>query len=82
MSGYSRDSASTGATKESLIRSGKPDHLKAYEAGRVQTYELDSVRERAELPLKSPRELPGTEGERQRYQTVQSQDGGNPYQPA
>lgn len=82
MNGYPRDSASTGTTRESLIRSGKPDHLKAYEAGGVQTYELDSVSERAELPLKSPRELPGSEGERQRYQAIQSQNGGNPYHPA
>ncbi|KEQ59476.1 uncharacterized protein M437DRAFT_57051 [Aureobasidium melanogenum CBS 110374] len=81
-SGYSGDSASTGTTKESLIRSGKPEHLKAYEAGGVQTYELDSVRDRAELPLKSPRELPGSEGERQRYQAVQLRGHSNPYQPA
>lgn len=72
--GHTRDSASTGVTKGSLIRSGKPDHLKGFEACGVQTYELDAVGEWAEVPLRSPRELPGSERERQRYQAV-------PYRP-
>jgi hypothetical protein len=43
----------------------KPAYL--YEAGGVPTYELDAIGGRVELPMKSPRELPGAEGERQRY---------------
>ena len=70
--GYTRDSASTGITRQASTLSSKPAFLKGYEAGRVHTYELDSVAERVGLPLKSPRELPGSEGERQRFQTSQS----------
>jgi hypothetical protein len=75
MDSYTRDSASTKITKEASVLSTKPVYLKRYEADGAQTYELDSVTERVELPLKSPRELPGSEGERQRYQTYQSTTG-------
>jgi len=71
ISGYNRDGASTGVAKQASILSNKPASLKGYEADRLYTYELDAVAERVELPLKSPRELPGSEGERQRHQTHQ-----------
>lgn len=38
-----------------------------YEVDGAPGYELDAVGGRAELSTKSPRELPGAEGERQRY---------------
>jgi hypothetical protein len=58
------ESTSTVVIEEVSLRSSKPAYLKAYEVDAAQTYELDSVAERVELPLKSPRELPGSEGER------------------
>jgi hypothetical protein len=48
-----------------------------YEAGGVASYELDAYGGVVELPMKSPkspkspRELPGSEGERQRYRAYQ-----------
>jgi hypothetical protein len=79
---YPHDGGSSLITKAS-IRSSKPAYVKSYEADGRQTYELDSVAERMELPLESPRELPGSEGERQRYQAHQSTIGhSNPYQPS
>jgi hypothetical protein len=38
-----------------------------FEVDGTPSYELDAVRERVEAPMKSPRELPGEEGERRRY---------------
>jgi hypothetical protein len=64
------------------MHSSIPAFLKSHEADGRQIRELDSVAERVELPLKSPRELPGSEGERQRYQAYQStMSYGYPYQP-
>jgi hypothetical protein len=82
MDNYASNSASTGVTKEAPMRMSKHAFLKGYEAARVHAYELDSFAERVELPLKSPRELPGSDGERQRYQAHQPTTGSNnPYQP-
>jgi hypothetical protein len=79
-SDYTSDSASTGLVREASVLSSKPFYLKGYEIDGTQTYELDAVAARVELPLKSPRELPGSEGGRQRYQTYQSTTGyGNPH---
>jgi hypothetical protein len=79
---YTSDSASTGLVKGASILSSKHAYLKGHEIDGAQTYELDAVAAGVELPLKSPRELPGSEGERQRYQAHQSTTGyGNAYQP-
>jgi hypothetical protein len=54
------------------VRAGKPGNL--YEAGGAASYELDAYGSRVELPMKSPkspRELPGSEGERHRYRAYQ-----------
>jgi hypothetical protein len=81
-SDYTSDSAFTGLVKEASVLSSKPSYLEGYEIDGMQTYELDAVAARVELPLKSPRELPGSEGERQRYQAHQATTGyGNSYQP-
>jgi hypothetical protein len=81
MDSYTRDSASSGITKEASVLPTKPAYLERYEAEGAQTYELDSVAERVELPLKGPRELPGSDGGRQRFQAYQSTTGyGNSYQ--
>jgi hypothetical protein len=81
-SDYTSDSASTGLVREASVLLSKPSYLKGYEIDGTQTYKLDAVAGRVELPLKSPRELPGSEGERQRYQAHQSTTGyGNSYQP-
>lgn len=61
---YPYDGASSRSTS-TRSRMDKPAPL--YEAGGALTYELDAVGERTELPMKSPKELPGAEGERQRY---------------
>jgi hypothetical protein len=80
-SDYTSDSASTALVREAFVLSSKPAYLKGYEVDGAQTYELDAVAARVELPLKSPRELPGSEGERQRYQAHQATTGyGNSYQ--
>lgn len=76
------ESTSTAVTEEASIRLSKPAYLKAYEVDAAQTYEFNSVAGRVELPLKSPRELPGSEGERQRYQVYRSTVSyDDPYQP-
>jgi hypothetical protein len=72
MDRYAPNSAPMAVTKEASMRMSKHAFLKGYEAAGVHAYELDSVAERVELPLKSPRELPGLEGERQRYQAHQT----------
>jgi hypothetical protein len=51
--------------KEPPARLSEPTYL--YEADGAPSYELDAVGERVELPMKSPRELPGSDGERQRH---------------
>jgi hypothetical protein len=53
-------STSTRTTKE-------PRLAYTYEADGAPSYELDAVGESVEAPMKSPWELPGSEGERQRY---------------
>jgi hypothetical protein len=63
-SAWSR-STSTRTVKESPVCLSEPTYL--YEAGGAPSYELNAVGERVELSTKSPRELPGSEGERQRY---------------
>lgn len=57
---FTRDSASTRSAC-----------LKWYGPDQVRLYELDAVAVRVESPLRSPIELPGSEGERQRHQTHQ-----------
>lgn len=79
---YAPDSAPRAVSKEASMRMSKHAFLQGYEAAGVHAYELDSVTERVELPLKSPRELPGSEGERQRYQAHQpTTNHGNSFQP-
>jgi hypothetical protein len=78
---YPDDGGSAPITKASM-HSSIPASLKSHEADGRQIYELDSVAERVQLPLKNPRELPGSEGERQRYQAYQSTVSyGYPYRP-
>jgi hypothetical protein len=78
---YPHDGGSTLITKAS-VRASKPSYLKSHDADGRQAYELDFVAQRVELPLKSPRELPVSESERQRYQTYQSTvNYGYRYQP-
>ncbi|CAD0107935.1 unnamed protein product [Aureobasidium uvarum] len=68
-SSFSHESASDAPTKEAFTT--KPAYLKGCDTNSTRTYEMDAMGERIELPLKSPRELPGSEGERQRYQAYQ-----------
>ncbi|THX02673.1 hypothetical protein D6D13_08131 [Aureobasidium pullulans] len=76
------DDASSRIVKESSIRSTvKPEYLKRYDADAYTSYELDAMAGRAEMPMKSPRELPGSEGERQRYQAYHPGVSSHPPRP-
>jgi hypothetical protein len=58
-------STSTRTMKQPLVHTSKPAYL--FEVDGAPSYELDAVGDRVEAPMKSPRELPGEEGERRRY---------------
>jgi hypothetical protein len=76
------DDASSRIGKESSIRSTvKPEYLKRYDADAYASYELDAMAGRVEMPMKSPRELPGSEGERQRYQAYHPGVSSQPPRP-
>jgi hypothetical protein len=61
----SSEGSSTRTSKQPLVHTSKHVHLFGVDG--TPRYELDAVGERVEAPMKSPRELPGEEGERRRY---------------
>jgi hypothetical protein len=75
----SEEGASSRLTRDPSIRLSTPAYLKAYEADGVPIFELATVRG-VEMPVRSPRELPGSEGERQRRHLYQSGSTSHPFE--
>jgi hypothetical protein len=75
----SEEGASSRLTRDPSIRMSMPAHLKAHEVDGVPRFELAAVRG-VEMPVRSPRELPGSEGERQRRHLYQSGSSSHPYE--
>jgi hypothetical protein len=75
----SGEGAASRLTRDLSICMSMPAYLKAHEVDGVPRVELAAVRG-VEMPVRSPRELPGSEGERQRRHLYQSGSSCHPYE--